>query len=174
MMNRLIAPILLLQSFIKCSSFISSTYNLNQNHVMKKYNGNDFENKVDSHIHKPLTFESMVLDKKLPFTSSIFPTQLYASTSIKETKKMENKKKENQEKLLSDFCQGTNEFFKTKLVIKPVRDYVQIQPSGTSDTDILSKLKAPPEVPGISRPVSISFLLNHYEVYRIEFILMNT
>jgi len=45
-----------------------------------------------------------------------------------------------------------------KLVVKPVRDYVQIRPSGTSQKDILSKLIAPPEVPGISRPVWLTIL----------------
>lgn len=57
------------------------------------------------------------------------------------------------EDLVSDFCQGTNEFWKN-LVIEPVRNYVEIQPSGSSDLSTpLAKLTAPPEVPGISRPV---------------------
>jgi len=61
------------------------------------------------------------------------------------------------EKLISDFCIGTNEFWK-QLVIPPVRNYVEIQPSGTAKNDILSKLIAPPEVPGIPRPVWLTIL----------------
>jgi hypothetical protein len=61
------------------------------------------------------------------------------------------------EQAINDFCVGTNEFWKG-LVIKPVRDYVQIQPAGTSKSDILSKLTAPPEVPGIPRPVWLTIL----------------
>jgi len=59
--------------------------------------------------------------------------------------------------LVSDFCIATNEFFKG-LVIQPVRDYVEIQPAGTAKSDILSKLTAPPEVPGIPRPVWLTIL----------------
>lgn len=66
-------------------------------------------------------------------------------------------KKKDDDELISDFCKGTNEFWK-KLVIIPVRDYVEIQPSGTSRTDVVSKLIAPPEVPGISRPVWLTIL----------------
>ncbi|CAJ1939955.1 unnamed protein product [Cylindrotheca closterium] len=58
---------------------------------------------------------------------------------------------------VNDFCQGTNEFWK-KLVIQPVKDYVQIQPAGTADRDPLSKLTAAPEVPGIPRPVWLTIL----------------
>jgi len=64
--------------------------------------------------------------------------------------------KEN-EQAVNDFCIGTNEFWK-RLVIKPVRDYVEIQPAGTSKTDIGSKLVAPPEIPGIPRPVWFTIL----------------
>lgn len=58
---------------------------------------------------------------------------------------------------MSGFCLATNEFFKG-LVIQPVKDYVQIQPAGTAQADILSKLTAPPEVPGIPRPVWLTIL----------------
>ena len=61
------------------------------------------------------------------------------------------------EKAINDFCIGTNEFWKS-LVIKPVRDYVEIRPAGTSGSDIVSKLIAPPEVPGIPRPVWFTIL----------------
>ena len=65
--------------------------------------------------------------------------------------------KSGQKDLVSDFCIATNEFFKG-LVIQPVKDYVQIQPAGTSKSDILSKLTAPPEIPGIPRPVWLTIL----------------
>lgn len=59
---------------------------------------------------------------------------------------------------ISNFCKGTNEFWKG-LVIKPVRDYVEIREGGPeSPTDIFSKLIAPPEVPGLSRPVWFTIL----------------
>eukprot|EP00568_Trieres_chinensis_P011478 CAMPEP_0183312218 /NCGR_PEP_ID=MMETSP0160_2-20130417/40732_1 /TAXON_ID=2839 ORGANISM="Odontella Sinensis, Strain Grunow 1884" /NCGR_SAMPLE_ID=MMETSP0160_2 /ASSEMBLY_ACC=CAM_ASM_000250 /LENGTH=332 /DNA_ID=CAMNT_0025477023 /DNA_START=25 /DNA_END=1023 /DNA_ORIENTATION=+ len=58
---------------------------------------------------------------------------------------------------INDFCMGTNEFWR-RLVIKPVRDYVEIQPGGTARPDVLSKLIAPPEVPGIPRPVWLTIL----------------
>lgn len=59
--------------------------------------------------------------------------------------------------LVNDFCQGTNSFWKG-LVLEPVRRYVEIQPAGTSKGDALSKLIAPPEVPGIPRPVWLTIL----------------
>lgn len=64
------------------------------------------------------------------------------------------------EDAISDFCQGTNEFWKS-LVIEPVRDYVETQPAESSvdaASDALTKLTAPPEVPGIPRPVWLTIL----------------
>ena len=59
---------------------------------------------------------------------------------------------------VSNFCKGTNKFWKG-LVIEPVRNYVEIREGGPdSPTDILSKLTAPPEVPGLSRPVWFTIL----------------
>ena len=63
---------------------------------------------------------------------------------------------------ISKFCKGTNEFWKG-LVIEPVRNYVEIRQgddssSISSPTDIFSKLIAPPEVPGLSRPVWFTIL----------------
>jgi hypothetical protein len=74
----------------------------------------------------------------------------------KEKTILDNFFRENEE-AINDFCQGTNNFWK-QLVIEPVRNYVQIQPAGTSKRDILSKLVAPPEVPGIPRPVWLTIL----------------
>ena len=65
--------------------------------------------------------------------------------------------KSDEADFVNDLCQGTNEFWK-KLVIQPVKDYVQIQPAGTADRDPLSKLTAAPEVPGIPRPVWLTIL----------------
>ncbi len=61
------------------------------------------------------------------------------------------------EKAINDFCIGTNEFWKS-LVIKPVREYVEVQPAGTAGSDIFSRLIAPPELPGIPRPVWFTIL----------------
>eukprot|EP00980_Cylindrotheca_fusiformis_P024987 scaffold12860_cov82-Cylindrotheca_fusiformis.AAC.1 len=58
------------------------------------------------------------------------------------------KKSADTEDLVNDFCVTTNEFCKG-LVIPPVTDYVQMQPAGTAEKDPLSKLIAPPELPGI-------------------------
>ncbi len=59
---------------------------------------------------------------------------------------------------ISNFCKGTNEFWKG-LVIEPVKNYVEIREGGSdSPTDIFSKLVAPPEVPGLSRPVWFTIL----------------
>ncbi len=62
--------------------------------------------------------------------------------------------------IISDFCIGTNTFWKG-LVMKPVRDFVEVRPAGskvTSDSSVIDKLTAPPEVPGISRPVWLTIL----------------
>mmetsp|Transcript_23120 Transcript_23120/g.48157 ORF Transcript_23120/g.48157 Transcript_23120/m.48157 type:complete len:429 (-) Transcript_23120:158-1444(-) len=75
--------------------------------------------------------------------------------------------------LINDFCQGTNEFWKG-LVIQPVKDYVAIQPAGTAPSDPWSKLTAPPEIPGISRPVwlvilgSVPTALGWYGYYKFS------
>jgi len=64
------------------------------------------------------------------------------------------------EDAISDFCQGTNEFWRS-LVIEPVRNYVDVQPAGSvvSETsDAFTKLTAPPEIPGIPRPVWLTIL----------------
>eukprot|EP00566_Odontella_aurita_P019940 CAMPEP_0113594418 /NCGR_PEP_ID=MMETSP0015_2-20120614/39074_1 /TAXON_ID=2838 /ORGANISM="Odontella" /LENGTH=296 /DNA_ID=CAMNT_0000501429 /DNA_START=78 /DNA_END=968 /DNA_ORIENTATION=- /assembly_acc=CAM_ASM_000160 len=57
------------------------------------------------------------------------------------------------EQLVNDFCQGTN-----GCVVKPVRDYVEIKPAGSAGNDTLVKLTAPPEVPGLPRPVWLTIL----------------
>eukprot|EP00957_Ditylum_brightwellii_P169620 12911144-Ditylum_brightwellii.AAC.1 len=78
-----------------------------------------------------------------------------------------------QETLISDFCIGTNTFWKN-LVIKPVKDYVEIRPAGTAGPNLLEKLIAPPEVPGIPRPVwltiagSVPTALGWYGYYKFS------
>jgi hypothetical protein len=62
--------------------------------------------------------------------------------------------------LISNFCKGTNEFWKS-LVIKPVQKYVEVQPAGsivTETSKALTKLMTPPEQPGIPRPVWLTNL----------------
>jgi len=60
------------------------------------------------------------------------------------------------------------------LVIQPVKEYVKIRPGGTASADILSKLTAAPEVPGIPRPVwltvlgSVPTLLGWYGYYKFS------
>ena len=93
------------------------------------------------------------------------PTVLFATSSEEETKASpttttgieDATQQAKNEKLISDFCIGTNAFWKS-LVIEPVRNYVEIRPGGTSDSDVISKLTAPPEVPGIPRPVWLTIL----------------
>ena len=57
------------------------------------------------------------------------------------------------EDAISDFCKGTNAFWKS-LIIPVVRDYADVKPRGTADVeDFFSVVTAAPEVPGIPRPV---------------------
>ena len=57
------------------------------------------------------------------------------------------------EDAISDFCKGTNAFWKT-LIIPVVRDYADVKPKGTADVDdFFSVVTAAPETPGIPRPV---------------------
>ena len=56
------------------------------------------------------------------------------------------------EDAISDFCKGTNAFWKT-LIIPAVRDYADVKPRGTAGDDFFSVVTAAPETPGIPRPV---------------------
>ena len=56
------------------------------------------------------------------------------------------------EDAISDFCKGTNAFWKS-LIIPVVRDYADVKPKGTAGDDFFSVVTAAPEVPGIPRPV---------------------
>ena len=59
---------------------------------------------------------------------------------------------------ISDFCIGTNTFWK-KLVIKPVQDYVDARPAElTAESSPIDTLISPPEIPGIPRPVWLTIL----------------
>lgn len=87
--------------------------------------------------HKPLFGSTLDEDSK---TSSDSASSIFSEEDI------------------SNFCKGTNEFWKG-LVIEPVKNYVEIREGGSdSPTDIFSKLIAPPEVPGLSRPVWFTIL----------------
>ena len=87
------------------------------------------------------------------FTASIVP-------STPRSRTIAAAKQVTSEDLISDFCIGTNEFWKS-LVIEPVRKYVEVQPAEsvvTETSDALTKLTAPPERPGIPRPVWLTIL----------------
>lgn len=94
-----------------------------------------------------------------PIENVVYVNKMRKTLVKREAKSDRNKKimLELDAKLVDDFCQATNSFFKG-LVIEPVRNYVEIQPAGTSKRDVLSKLLAPPELPGISRPVWLTIL----------------
>lgn len=67
-------------------------------------------------------------------------------------------KKDGSDNFISDFCIGTNTFWK-KLVIKPVRDYVDARPAElTAESSPIQTLTSPPEIPGIPRPVWLTIL----------------
>ena len=85
------------------------------------------------------------------------PSSSGGDQKIIESTNIANSKKDTSSDLISDFCIGTNTFWR-RLVIKPVLDYVELQPGGTAKSDIISKLTAPPEVPGIPRPVWLTIL----------------
>ena len=59
--------------------------------------------------------------------------------------------------LVSDFCQGTNAFWK-QLVFPQIREKVEIQPAFTAGDGILDRLTAAPENPGLPRPVWLTVL----------------
>ena len=76
---------------------------------------------------------------------------------IKEDGKLLSTFIKDNEDSIDEFCRGTNDFWK-QFVIEPVLNYVEIQPGGTAKNDIISKLTAPPEIPGIPRPVWLTIL----------------
>mmetsp|Transcript_20765 Transcript_20765/g.26817 ORF Transcript_20765/g.26817 Transcript_20765/m.26817 type:complete len:314 (+) Transcript_20765:55-996(+) len=91
-------------------------------------------------------------------SSSVYYTTRNALAPLNAKPKSENTALlEFDSDLVNDFCQGTNTFWKG-LVIEPVRNYVEIQPAGTSKSDAFSKLIAPPELPGMPRPVWLTML----------------
>jgi len=104
---------------------------------------------------RSITFLALVVSSTLTLCQSFTPsarTPLLRKFTL--SAKKEGDKYEDQ---INDFCQGTNNFWKS-LVIEPVRNYVEIQPAGTAKGDIWSKLTAAPEVPGIPRPVWFTIL----------------
>lgn len=47
------------------------------------------------------------------------------------------------------FCRGTNNLMK-QVVLPSFREKVEMKPAGTAGKDLLSKLSAPPEYPGVA------------------------
>mmetsp|Transcript_10688 Transcript_10688/g.23164 ORF Transcript_10688/g.23164 Transcript_10688/m.23164 type:complete len:320 (-) Transcript_10688:47-1006(-) len=95
-----------------------------------------------------------------PSSQSLQLLPLHSSSSdntADDASRSSRKSDDKTAELIDDFCQGTNEFWK-KLVIPPIREYVEIRPGGTAPSDALAKLTAPPEVPGIPRPVWLTIL----------------
>lgn len=97
--------------------------------------------------------------------SSQYSFEIHEKKKTAKTAATIRKKKEKDitnEQLISDFCQGTNEFWET-LVIPPVKNYVQFRASRTpAGSDPISKLTAPPELPGIPRPVWLTILVREW------------
>jgi len=74
---------------------------------------------------------------------------------------------------VDSFCRGTNALMKT-LVLKSFRDKVAMQPAGSAGPQLLDRLLAPPEYPGMSRPLwlvmagSVPTLLGWYGYYKFS------
>ena len=71
------------------------------------------------------------------------------------------------------FCRGTNALMK-KMVLESFREKVDMKPAGTAGPEILDKLLAAPEFPGMSRPLwlvitgSLPTLLGWYGYYKFS------
>ena len=89
----------------------------------------------------------------------ITPRILQAGAAVRPSSILSAEKSNvGEDDFISDFCIGTNTFWKG-LVMKPVRDLVDVRPATiTPDSPIIDKLTSPPEIPGISRPVWLSVL----------------
>jgi len=115
---------------------------------------------------------SITITRKAPTTTAIPPvhrtiiTQIYdgkigydvvKSSTTKSTSEALVYDPNDEVIFISNICQGINDIMKST-VIEPVRNYVELQPGGTAGKGILDKLTAPPEVPGIPRPVWLTIL----------------
>jgi len=91
--------------------------------------------------------------------SFITPRILQAGAAVRPSSILSAEKSNvGEDDFISDFCIGTNTFWKG-LVMKPVRDLVDVRSATiTPDSPIIDKLTSPPEIPGISRPVWLSVL----------------
>jgi len=101
-----------------------------------------------------------ILQPSAAFTTTSHRPKPTTTRTISAATKNKSSPSSDTDIILSDFFKGTNEFWKT-LVIQPVRQYVQIQPAETvvtSTSDAITKLTAPPEIPGIPRPVWLTIL----------------
>ena len=61
---------------------------------------------------------------------------------------------QEKEDAVSQFCVGTNTFFKS-WVIKPVRDFSELVPA-KGGLNFLEKITSPPQSPGLPRPVTLT------------------
>jgi hypothetical protein len=94
------------------------------------FTSRDSVERLRDDAHKPLYGSTLDEDTT---TSSLTPSSPSSSSIFSEED-------------ISNFCKGTNEFWKG-LVIEPVRKFVEIREGGPeSPTDVFSKLIAPPEV----------------------------
>ena len=131
-----------------------------------------------------------IIPSTLPRTDRSSKIHYYSSSRTQLISSLHQSKKDNDEPFvemlltkyedeINDFCQGTYNFWKGT-VIPPVRDYVEINKLGKNDTsiskkkDVLSTLIAPPELPGIPRPVwlvilgSVPTALGWYGYYKFS------
>jgi hypothetical protein len=71
------------------------------------------------------------------------------------------------------FCRGTNDLMK-KTVVQSFRDKVEMKPAGTAGPELIDRLLAAPEFPGMSRPLwmvmagSIPTALGWYGYYKFS------
>lgn len=71
------------------------------------------------------------------------------------------------------FCRGTNDLMK-KAVVQSFRDKVEMKPAGTAGPELIDRLLAAPEFPGMSRPLwmvmagSIPTALGWYGYYKFS------
>mmetsp|Transcript_350 Transcript_350/g.367 ORF Transcript_350/g.367 Transcript_350/m.367 type:complete len:361 (+) Transcript_350:121-1203(+) len=133
------------------------------------------KNIVHSHSHShhvlPQFVPQFVPHKKSSQIKKTTTTKLHLSNNKakqKEEQTGKNNKEEDNESLvevilnkyeneINNFCKGTNNFWK-QTVIPPVQNYVTIQKAGTASNDIISKLIAKPELPGLPRPVWLTMI----------------
>ena len=81
----------------------------------------------------------------------VTPSWAFVAVAPKRTAGVELRAKKSDD-ALTEFCVGTNNFWE-QFVIPPFREAWEIRPGGTAKDDFISIVTAPPERPGIPRPV---------------------